>query len=105
MMKTLRYGQKPTFPASSGESESMIPRFMHPSEAEFAHVLDFYNIPWEYEPHTFSLQWDDEGKVTEAFTPDFYLPDFNLYVELTTQRQKLVWKKNKKDQAFERTLS
>jgi hypothetical protein len=74
----------------------MIPRFMHPSEAEFAHVLDFYNIPWEYEPHTFSLQWDDEGKVTEAFTPDFYLPDFNLYVELTTQRQKLVWKKNKK---------
>jgi cytidylate kinase len=86
---------KADVPASGGE-ESMIPRFMHPSEAEFAHVLDFYNIPWEYEPHTFSLQWDDEGKVTEAFTPDFYLPDFNLYVELTTQRQKLVWKKNKK---------
>lgn len=71
-------------------------RFMHPSEAEFARVLDFYNINWEYEPRTFPLQWDGDGNVTEAFSPDFYLPDQNLYVELTTQRQKLVWKKNKK---------
>ncbi|MDW7684901.1 MAG: cytidylate kinase family protein [Bacillota bacterium] len=70
--------------------------FMHPSEEEFARLLDFYNIPWEYEPRTFPLQWDSEGNVTEAFSPDFYLPDQNLYVELTTQRQKLVWKKNKK---------
>jgi cytidylate kinase len=71
-------------------------RFMHPSEAEFARVLDFYNIAWEYEPRTFPLQWDSEGNVTEAFSPDFFLPDQNLFVELTTQRQKLVWKKNKK---------
>ncbi len=70
--------------------------FMHESETEFARVLDFYNIPWQYEPRTFPLQWDSEGHVTEAFTPDFYLPDQNIYVELTTQRQKLVWKKNRK---------
>ena len=70
--------------------------FKHQSETEFARVLDFYNIPWQYEPRTFPLQWDSEGHVTEAFTPDFYLPDQNIYVELTTQRQKLVWRKNKK---------
>lgn len=71
-------------------------RFMHPSEREFARVLDFYKIPWQYEPRTFPLEWDSEGNVTEAFTPDFFLPDLNMYVELTTQRQKLVWKKNRK---------
>jgi len=72
------------------------PSFMHPSEEEFARMLNFYNIPWQYEPKTFPLQWDSEGRVTEAFSPDFYLPDQNLYVELTTQRQKLIWKKNRK---------
>lgn len=71
-------------------------KFMHPSEAEFARVLDYYNISWQYEPHAFPLSYDSEGRVSEAFSPDFFLPDFNLYVELTTQRQKLVWKKNKK---------
>jgi len=71
-------------------------KFMHASEAEFAHVLDYYNIRWQYEPRTFPLQWSKEGNVTEAFAPDFYLPDYDLYIELTTQRQKLVWKKNKK---------
>ncbi|WP_028307972.1 cytidylate kinase family protein [Desulfitibacter alkalitolerans] len=70
--------------------------FMHPSEKEFARVLDFYKIPWEYEPRTFPLQRDSDGKITEAFSPDFYLPASNLFVELTTQRQKLVGKKNKK---------
>lgn len=30
------------------------------------------------------------------FTPDFYLPDFDLYIELTTMSQKLVTKKNRK---------
>lgn len=70
--------------------------FMHPSEAEFARLLDFYKIPWEYEPKTFPLRWNNEGKVTEAFSPDFYLPEQDLYLELTTQRQKLVWRKNRK---------
>jgi hypothetical protein len=72
------------------------PSFVHPIEEEFARVLDYYGIRWEYEPHTFELQWDDEGKVTQAFSPDFYLPDQDLYVELTTARPKLVTIKNRK---------
>ncbi len=70
--------------------------FSHPSEQLFANLLDFYRIAWAYEPHSFPLQWDKGGKVTEAFTPDFYLPEFELYIELTTMKQALVTKKNRK---------
>jgi hypothetical protein len=72
------------------------PIFAHPSEAEFAGILDFYKIRWQYEPKTFPLQWDAQGRVLESFTPDFYLPDQDLYIELTTQKQGLVTKKNRK---------
>ncbi|MBZ5593698.1 MAG: cytidylate kinase family protein [Acidobacteriia bacterium] len=70
--------------------------FAHPSEQIFANLLDFYRIPWEYEPRSFPIQWDREGKVSEAFTPDFYLTEFDLYVELTTMKQSLVTRKNRK---------
>jgi cytidylate kinase len=70
--------------------------FAHPSEEIFANLLDFYRIPWEYEPRSFPIQWDRDGKVAEAFTPDFYLSEFDLYVELTTMKQSLVTKKNRK---------
>jgi cytidylate kinase len=70
--------------------------FTHPSEQIFANLLDFYRIVWEYEPHSFAVQWDKDGKVLEAFTPDFYLPEFDMYVELTTMKQSLVTKKNRK---------
>jgi cytidylate kinase len=70
--------------------------FAHPSEEIFANLLDFYRIPWEYEPRSFPIQWDRDGKVSEAFTPDFYLSEFDLYVELTTMKQSLVTKKNRK---------
>ena len=70
--------------------------FSHPSEEMFANLLDFYRIQWAYEPRSFPLQWDKDGHVTEAFTPDFYLPEFDLYVELTTMKQALVTKKNRK---------
>jgi hypoxanthine phosphoribosyltransferase len=76
--------------------ESQHPEFSHESEEIFARLLDFYQIPWEYEPRSFPLQWDKEGRVIEAFTPDFYLPQFDLYVELTTMKQALVTKKNRK---------
>ena len=71
-------------------------RFVHPIEKEFARILDYYAIDWQYEPRTFDLEWDDEGRVTQAFSPDFYLPDQDLFVELTTIRPKLVTKKNRK---------
>ena len=70
--------------------------FYHPSEEIFANLLDFYRIAWEYEPNSFPVQWDNDGKVLEAFTPDFYLPEFDLYVELTTMKQALVTRKNRK---------
>ncbi|HEY4363371.1 MAG TPA: hypothetical protein VGN17_20565 [Bryobacteraceae bacterium] len=70
--------------------------FGHPSEEMFANLLDFYRIQWAYEPRSFPLQWDKDGHVLEAFTPDFYLPEFDLYVELTTMKQALVTKKNRK---------
>ncbi|MCA9959233.1 MAG: hypothetical protein R3E31_00580 [Chloroflexota bacterium] len=72
------------------------PKFVHPIEAEFARILDYYGIHWEYEPRTFALNWDAEGNISEAFSPDFYLPEQDLYVELTTVRPKLVTRKNRK---------
>jgi hypothetical protein len=64
--------------------------FSHPSEVELANVLDFFNITWRYEPTTFPIAWDGKGNLKEAFTPDFYLVDQDLYVELTTLRARLM---------------
>jgi hypoxanthine phosphoribosyltransferase len=72
------------------------PVFAHASEAEMARILDFYQVRWEYEPHTFPIVWNLDGAVVESFSPDFWLPDLDLYLELTTLRQKLVRKKNRK---------
>ncbi len=71
-------------------------KFAHKSEKEFTKILDFYRIEWEYEPRTFVLEFDKEGNPDVCFTPDFYLPDLGLYIELTTLNQKLVTKKNYK---------
>ena len=76
--------------------EAKLPEFAHPSEREFARVMDFYRIRWQYEPRTFPIEWDDGKNVVAAFTPDFYLPDLDLYIELTTMKQSLVTKKNRK---------
>jgi hypothetical protein len=70
--------------------------FAHASEAEMSRILDFYGVRWAYEPHTFPILWNLDGDVVESFSPDFYLPDLDLYLELTTLRQKLVRKKNRK---------
>ena len=70
--------------------------FAHASEAEMSRILDFYAVRWEYEPHTFPILWNLDGDVVESFSPDFYLPDLDLHLEMTTLRQKLVRKKNRK---------
>lgn len=70
--------------------------FVHPSEHAAAQILDFYRIKWEYEPTSFPLEWDADGRVLASFTPDFYLTDYDLYIELTTMNQNLVTKKNRK---------
>jgi len=70
--------------------------FANPSEEMFANLLDFYRIAWEYEPRSFPIHLDQNGNTLEAFTPDFYLPEFDLYVELTTMKQAHVTRKNRK---------
>ena len=70
--------------------------FAHNSERQFAKLLDFYRIDWDYEPTTFEIEWDPSGRATQRFSPDFYLPEFDLYIEITTLNQKLVTKKNRK---------
>jgi hypothetical protein len=90
-LKLARHGIAP-----AGQARLKGAAFNHPSEQVFANLLDFYRIPWEYEPRSFPLQWDKDGRVIEAFTPDFYLPEFDLYVELTTMKQALVTRKNRK---------
>jgi hypothetical protein len=82
----------PQFPNTSVKNT----RFSHAAEENFARILDYYGIEWEYEPRTFPLRWDDNGSIIEAFSPDFYLPGQDLYVELTTLRPELTTKKNRK---------
>jgi hypothetical protein len=83
----------PAFRAFHGSAP---PKFVNEVELECAKMLDFYGVPWEYEPRTFVLRRDEEGRVTSAFTPDFYLPEQDLYVEVTVMRQSLVTRKNRK---------
>ena len=80
-------------PALPATLESSI--FAHPSEEDFAKLLDFYCIEWLYEPRSFPLRWEG-SKIAEMFTPDFYLPELDLYVELTTLKQNLLTEKNRK---------
>jgi hypothetical protein len=72
------------------------PRFAHDSEAEMARILDYYGIEWQYEPDVFPISWNADGAVVESFAPDFFLPEIGLYLELTTLKQSLVRRKNRK---------
>jgi hypoxanthine phosphoribosyltransferase len=83
----------PVFQAYCGRQP---PRFVNKAELEVAKLLDFYGIKWEYEPRVFVLETDEAGRVIEAARPDFYLPDQDLYVEITTMKQSLVTRKNRK---------
>ena len=85
--------ETPDFQAYRGQEP---PRFANKAELECAKVLDYYGVPWEYEPKTFVLEEDENGRIVEAFKPDFYLPEQNLYVEVTVMKQSLVTRKNRK---------
>ena len=82
--------------ASTQSPSPRRPSFAHASEAELARILTYYDVRWEYEPDTFPIGWTLDGEVVESFSPDFYLPDLDLYLELTTLKQSLVRKKNRK---------
>ena len=85
--------EAPPFKAFCGDGT---PRFANESELATAKVLDYYGVPWNYEPTTFVLERDPDGRVVEAFTPDFHLPEQDLYVEITVMKQSLVTRKNRK---------
>lgn len=79
-----------------GRVPSETVRFQHASERRFARLLDYYGVAWIYEPDEFPIEWDDDGAPVAWFRPDFYLPTFDLYIEITTSQQRLVTKKNRK---------
>ena len=85
--------ESPVFQAYCG---SKPPRFVNRSELECAKILDYYGIPWDYEPHSFVLERDGDGRIVSAFTPDFYLPEQDLFIEVTVMKQSLVTRKNRK---------
>ncbi len=83
----------PDFQAYCGDEP---PRFANEAELACAKILDYYGIPWQYEPTTFVLERGEDGRVVEAFAPDFYLPEQDLYIEMTVMKQSLVTRKNRK---------
>jgi hypoxanthine phosphoribosyltransferase len=85
--------EMPHFQAYCGRG---VPRFANDVELECAKLLDFYRVPWQYEPTTFVLARGEDGTISEAFSPDFYLPEQDLYVEVTVMKQSLVTRKNRK---------
>ncbi len=85
--------ETPGFQAYCGETS---PRFANEAELECARILDYHGIPWAYEPRSFVLERDEDGRVVEALTPDFYLPEQDLYLEVTMMKQSLVTRKNRK---------
>ena len=86
--------KRSVFPPDALPSETV--EFAHTSERQFARLLDFYQIQWQYEPRSFDLEWDNDGNVVQRFTPDFYLPQYDLFIEITTLNQRLVTRKNRK---------
>ena len=89
--------ETPDFQAYRGQEP---PRFANRAELECAKVLDYYGVPWDYEPTTFVLERDADGRIVEAFTPDFHLPEQGLYLEITMMKQSLVTRKNRKLRKF-----
>ena len=85
--------ETPTFVYFQGKRP---PRFATETERQAAGILDYYRIPWDYEPHTFVLEQDEQGNILEAFTPDFYLPELDLYLEVTEMKQSLITAKHRK---------
>lgn len=100
LLEMKKENPQPLYKEHKEEEKRVSPRqdidFVHESERDFAEILDMYNIQWEYEPSEFPLEWDAEGNIVLGFRPDFYLPEFDTYIELTTMKQKYVTEKNKK---------
>jgi len=59
-------------------------------EANVARLFNYFGIKWIFQPKTFDL-------VSQNYTPDFYLPDYNIYIEV----KNFLWKYSKiRDRKF-----
>lgn len=96
LLVALPVGMSQETPAFYYYRGSKPPRFATVTELQAARILDYYRIPWDYEPRTFILEQDANGCILEAFTPDFYLPELDLYLEVTQMKQSLVTAKHRK---------
>jgi hypoxanthine phosphoribosyltransferase len=70
--------------------------FAHESEAALARLFDFYRIIWEYEPRSFPIIFNERGQAVAFFTPDFYLPEHDVYIEVTSAKPEHNTRKNRK---------
>jgi len=89
-------GGKPTSPkAARGKAGirkdiSAIIYFYSRWEANIARLFNYLGVKWLYQPKTFDLG-------SQNYTPDFYLPDRNAYVEV----KNFLWKYSKiRDRKF-----
>lgn len=49
-------------------------------EANFARILDYCNIKWEYEYERFVFPYSVDGVL--SYQPDFYLPEYDSWIEI-----------------------
>ncbi len=75
---------------SNPENVTYIPSRLKPAEAVVAHNLDQNDFIWQHEPHTIVFKRNNQGEITDAFTPDFFFPELNRYLELTIMKQYLM---------------
>jgi len=66
------------------------------AERNVARQLDKLRVEWIYEPTTFILETREDGNCAVGFTPDFYLPKLDLYLEVTEARQANTTRKSRK---------
>lgn len=69
---------------ASGEKSRLASsiEFDYDFEQEFARSMDRHSILWQYKPRTFSVEWDEDGNFIDSFTPSFFLPARNVFIEL-----------------------
>jgi len=64
-------------------------------ELEVAKLLDLNNIFWLYEP--FPIPYVDDNKDQHSIIPDFYLPKYNLMIEVKSNRKDFLMNSNIKN--------
>lgn len=78
-----------------------MPKFAHELEERFAEILDYFELEYEYEPTTFILKTTANGEIKQGFTPDFFIPEHNIYVEITAMNGSSCNKKRRKIEAID----